>query len=397
MARALASACLMLAICFGGSAWAARQKIAVLGLEAAPGPSGAVDPAMTQVARAITKELRQRAQAQTSPYELAPNSNKELTDEKLLMSCDNEAASCMAVIGAGLAADVLLYGRVEKRGQLYRVSLKRLDVKAKTVAAGGEELPVGSAVVGLAKRLYSKLVGEVAVDGALIVRATSANGAPITAGTVLIDETPRGTLARGQATVSGLPDGRHVLAIEAGGYRRFEQTVTIRGAEPTTLDARLIRRDEPVSSGGNAGLWKISLGTSLLVGAAGGGLAVFSFYRMTRDEVTTTVDPDAGGLPALDVGSDDCGRTPAQIKATKRAIVTNPEVFSAACSWKTRIYYGFGVAGVGAVGAVVSLVMLARGSSPETARTSARRTKPEIAVTPIVTPSWTGASLSVAW
>ncbi|MBC7978239.1 MAG: carboxypeptidase regulatory-like domain-containing protein, partial [Myxococcales bacterium] len=390
MARALASACLLLVVCFGGSAWAARQKIAVLGLEAAPGPSGAVDPAMTQVARAITKELRQRAQSQTSPYELAPNSNKELTDEKLLMSCDNEAASCMAAIGAGLAADILLYGRVEKRGQLYRVSLKRLDVKAKSVAAGGEELPVGSAVVGLAKRLYIKLVGEISVDGALIVRATSANGAPITAGTVLIDETPRGTLAAGQATVSGLPEGRHVLAIEAGGYRRFEQTVTIRVGAPTTLDARLLGRDapsEPASSGGNAGLWKISLGTSLLVGAAGGGLAVFSFYRMTRDEVTTTIDPDAGGLPALDVGSEDCGRTPAQIKATKHAIVTNPEVFSAACSWKTRIYYGFGVAGVGAVGAVVSLVMLARGSSPETSRTSARRTKPAFAVTPIVTPS----------
>src|SRR5690349_6728141 len=112
MSKALSSACLVLLICFGGSAWAGKPKIAVLGLEVAPGPTGAVDPEMTQVARDITKELRQRAQSGASPYVIAPNSNKELTDEKLLMSCDNEAASCMVVIGAGLATDLLLYGRV---------------------------------------------------------------------------------------------------------------------------------------------------------------------------------------------------------------------------------------------------------------------------------------------
>jgi hypothetical protein len=390
---------LILVVCFGGSAWAAKPKIAILGLEAAPGPSGAVDPAMTQIARAITKELRQRAQAAASPYALAPNSNKELTDEKLLMSCDNEAASCMAAIGAGLAADVLLYGRVEKRGELYRIALKRLDVKAKTVVTGSEELPVGSAVVGLAKRLYIKLIGEVAASGALAVRASSASGGPIAVGTVMIDEEPRGTLAAGSATVSDLTAGRHVLAIEAGGYQRFEQAVTIRAGEQATLDAQLLERDappEPAVVAGNAGLWKVSFGASLLVGVAGGGLAAYSFYRMTRDDVLTDAVPEAD-LPALEVTSDDCGRSPGEIRAQKRAIVSNPEVFAAACTWKTRIYYGFGVAGVGAVGAVVSLVMLTRRSSPERARTSSRDKRPEVAVTPIVTPGLTGASLSVAW
>jgi hypothetical protein len=389
---------LVLILCLGGPAWA-KPKIAILGLEAAPGPSGAVDPAMTQVARAITKELRQRAQAPASPYALAPNSNKELTDEKLLMSCDNEAASCMATIGGGLAADVLLYGRVEKRGQLYRVALKRLEIKTKAIETAGEELPVGSAVTGMAKRLYTKLIGEQPVSGALLVRATSQRGAPVGAGTVMIDEVPRGTLAAGQASVTGLAEGRHVVAIEAGGYRRFEDTVTIRAGGQATLDAVLLARttDEPPASAGNRGAWTASFVASLAVGALGGGLAGYSFYRMTRDEVTADPDPEST-MPPLEVGSDDCGSTIGEIKARKHAIVSNPEVFEAACAWKTRIYYGFGVAAVGAVGAVISVVMLTRSAgSPETSRTSARGKKRAVALVPIVTPSLAGASLSVAW
>jgi hypothetical protein len=144
MRKALSSACLVLLICVGGSAWAGKPKLAILGLEVAPGPTGIVDPAMTQVAKDITKELRQRAQSGASAYVVAPNSSKELTDEKLLMSCDNEARECMAMIGAGLAADALLYGHVEKRGDDYRVSLKLLDIKAKTVEIGSDEMPIGS-------------------------------------------------------------------------------------------------------------------------------------------------------------------------------------------------------------------------------------------------------------
>src|SRR5215510_4163216 len=106
------SICLGLLICLGGSAWGDKPKIAILGLEAAAGAGGAIDPGAQLVAREITRELRQRVQSPASPYVIAPNSNKELLDEKLLMSCENEALDCMVVIAAGLASDLLLYGRV---------------------------------------------------------------------------------------------------------------------------------------------------------------------------------------------------------------------------------------------------------------------------------------------
>lgn len=161
MNKAISSLCLFVVlICAAGSAWADKPKLAVLGIEVAPGPGGTVDPAATQVAKDLTNGLRSRAQGGTSPYMLAPNSNKELTDEKLLMSCDNEGRDCMAVIGAGLAADMLIYGRVERKGDQYRITLKLLDVKAKTVTQAADETPVKGSTAGAVSRLYGKLVGE---------------------------------------------------------------------------------------------------------------------------------------------------------------------------------------------------------------------------------------------
>lgn len=165
VARILPSACvaslLYLALGAGGSAWAGKPRLAVLGLEVVPGPSGAVDPAMTQLARDLTRDLRLRAQSEPGPYVLAPNSSKELTEEKLLMSCDSEATTCMAVIGAGLATDFLLYGHLERKGDVYRVSLKLLDVKTRTSDVASEDMPVGGPSGTVARTLYARLTGEV--------------------------------------------------------------------------------------------------------------------------------------------------------------------------------------------------------------------------------------------
>jgi PEGA domain len=397
MARVLAAACVILGICFGGSAWA-KPKIAILGLEAAPGSSGAVDPTTTQVARSITRELRQRAQAVASPYAVASNSSKELTDEKLLMSCDSEAPSCMAVIGAGLAADVLLYGRVEKKGELYKISLKRLDVKTKTIVSEGEDLPVGSAVAGLAKRMFVKLVGASSVTGTLMVKAMSQTGALVGVGNVTIDEESRGKLSAGRVTLSGLAEGRHVLAIEASGYRRFEETVTIHGGEQATINALLLVRDAVTDEPdpGTASTWKVALGASLAVAAVGGAFAGFGAYEVYGQGVTYV--PGRDGMKPIQVTDDDCGQSFDQIEMNKHATVTNKDVFTNACNWKPRIYYGLAIAGVGVVGAAISYVMLSR--SPEVLerpRTGGRHQQPSVAVAPIVTPSLTGASLSVRW
>jgi hypothetical protein len=401
MAKALSSACLVVLICAGGWAWASKPKIAILGLEAAPGPSGAVDPATTRVAREITQELRQRAQADASPYTVAPNSSKELTDEKLLGSCDNEALSCMAVIGAGLAADMLLYGRVERKGKIYQVSLNLLDVEAKTTRAGGDEVPVDGSIAAMAKRLYDKLIGGSPSGGStLIVQARSQAGVAVQAGTVMIDEEVKGDLASGTLTVTGIAEGCHVVAIEAGGYQRFEETVTFHGGEPASLDALLLDKAKaaPASSPPSTTLWKVSLGAGIAAAVAGAGLSLYSNDRVNAHLVDTIIN--VTGEENASIGSGDCGKEKAAIIAASMPRVSDFDypTFDRACTWKTRIYIGFAVGAIGVVGAVTSLIMLSRDTeSSERSPTVARGQKPNVAIVPILTPDGAGASFSMTW
>jgi ornithine cyclodeaminase/alanine dehydrogenase-like protein (mu-crystallin family) len=103
-----------------------HKKIAILGLE----PMHHVD---LQFTTDLTEALRTRAKTGIGAYELAPDTNRELIDEKLLNNCDNEETGCMSAIGAGLGADVIMYGRVELGGGGYAVTLKILDVNKKRV------------------------------------------------------------------------------------------------------------------------------------------------------------------------------------------------------------------------------------------------------------------------
>ncbi|HET7505677.1 MAG TPA: hypothetical protein VFK02_31875 [Kofleriaceae bacterium] len=405
MRKPITSAFLVLLLCLGGSAWA-KPKLAILGLEVAPGPTGAVDPAMTQVAKDITKELRQRAQSSASPYVIAPNSSKELTDEKLLMSCDNEAKECMAVIGAGLSADMLLYGRVERKGDVYRVSLKLLDVKARTIDIGADEMPVGGVVTGVSRRLFAKLIGDGPDGGgSLVVSARSQGGTPVDGSRVLIDEDKKGVLTGGKLTVTGLSEGRHVVAIEARGLARFEATVAVRGGEQSTLDALLVERDAPPSgSHSHATFWKVSLGTSLGIAALGGGLAAFGDYEQQRYSDKVKVTPAPGQTNKNTISVSDCGDSSPEALSNltmRRMIVvdeTSADHFRTACKWHTANIAGFVVLGAGGAAAIASLIFLIRDpGSEERSEAVTRGKKPEVAIAPIVSPGLAGASLTVRW
>src|SRR6185503_1540068 len=83
-----------------------KPKVAVLGLEVVT-VTGTPDPATVRVAADFTVALRLRPKAGQGPWRFAPGSDKELLDEKLLEDCENEAAACMAKIGAKLGTDLL--------------------------------------------------------------------------------------------------------------------------------------------------------------------------------------------------------------------------------------------------------------------------------------------------
>jgi hypothetical protein len=145
-----------------GSAAAEKQKIAVLGLEVA----GAIDYEATSVARNLTSELRSRVRT-SQAYALAPNSNKELIDEKVAHGCDGEVTDCMARIAEKLGAQSLLYGRIAKKQQNgipgYQVELRLLHVDKKATRPAmlwiSLEDAVGTGLIRAAERAYGEIAG----------------------------------------------------------------------------------------------------------------------------------------------------------------------------------------------------------------------------------------------
>ncbi|HEY0190108.1 MAG TPA: carboxypeptidase-like regulatory domain-containing protein [Kofleriaceae bacterium] len=374
-----------------GPAWADKSKITVLGLEVTPGPGGTVDPATTVVAREVTKELRARAQSGSSPYTIAPNSNKELTDEKLLLSCDNEGKECMAVIGAGLASDVLLFGKVEKRGDNYRITLKLLDVKTRSLEVRSDDLPIGGSVAGVSKRLYGKLITDVGASALTVT--VRGNGAVVDTGRVLIDDEKIGDLSAGTFTGGGLTEGRHSLAIEAGGFRRHEQNITVRAGRSVTIEVTLDARavETASSKGALRPRWKAALGASVGVAVIGGALAIGGLVEQGKysDNFATTVTTRKSIDPKY------CGNDAQALM--EWGATSHLDDYHSACHWYKAQIIGGVIAGVGGAAAIVSLILLLTDRDSATTEHAERATGPSIAIAPVLTTEQAGASLTVRW
>lgn len=144
----------------GGTVATRGGRVAILGLELT-GFVGNDAPVVTQV---LGVEMRAHVKLGQGPYQLAPNSDRELVDEKLLTNCDSEQAACMAAIGANLGADLLVYGKVEQSKDAYTINLKLLDVANKQIArASTTTLAVADAEIEklseFSRKLYLDLVG----------------------------------------------------------------------------------------------------------------------------------------------------------------------------------------------------------------------------------------------
>jgi hypothetical protein len=126
-----------------------RPKIGVLGLEVQTNGATA-DPESTKIAKWLTQGLRNRATSGRGQYQLAPNSARELIDEKLMKGCENEKPDCMAQIGTDMHSDFLLYGRIDKMIKndisVFQVTLKLLDVaNQKEIGQYKQFVPVNTA------------------------------------------------------------------------------------------------------------------------------------------------------------------------------------------------------------------------------------------------------------
>lgn len=378
-------------------AFAGKATVAILGLEVVDS-SGAVDPEAVKVAKELTDGLRARAKVGSGPYVLAPGSDKELIDEKLIKNCDTEAMPCMSQIGKDLGASYLMYGRLEKRGDGYQVQINLLNVDKKKFEKTKTPLTIpfaqkdSASLAAAAKRVYNDLTGVVE-SGTLVVTSNVSDGE------VFLDEQSKGRLNSGSLTIDKLPEGRYRLAIQADKFERGEIVVTIRSGEstPQTLNLTALgdmnHKIYGTTSQKKTNYWKpiaISLG---VLTAAAGGAWIYGFTRIDEAQVgvelrTVSMPPSA----ETEIGPGDCNN----------AVYRESDAFVKTCDGHEITAWAIPVTLTLGVGMLVTSYLAVRAGGDSEAPppvTGSRRTKKRnnVSVTPIISPDGGGATFRLDW
>jgi hypothetical protein len=414
MIRIVSLVCFCVLVSLGATDVAAqpKPKIGVLGLEPKDDGSG-IDEKTARVAKELTNALRARAAVPNGPYNLGPATDKELVDVTLLAGCDSSSKECMAKIGQDMVVDVLLYGKLEKRGKGYQVSLWLLDIQKKTVIRSTTEDVKELGPTDLdrkGKELYQRIAG-VANKGTLVVTAN------VDSGQVFIDDQFKSNLVKGQAKIAGMDAQRYRLGVESRGFQRYDGPVTVKAGETTTETVTLekikdgggggngdvnppggecpigeIRNSDGIcvrniSSGGDAdvkpgGGWRKIAIASGVVALAGGGYWVFTWQKIgeAQDKVdlwkmdsTMGCTPNAEQDPECNAAGDKWRK--------QNNFVAIPITIAASGLAVFAIYKGF----------------INPGKSTREASSKGRVKKAPIAITPIVTPDGGGATVRIDW
>jgi hypothetical protein len=417
MIRALSLSCMALLLVglTGSVAFAGKPSIAVLGLEVID-QAGTPTAADTQVAKELSDGLRARAKAGTGPYQLAPGSDKELIDQKLLNNCDNEAPSCMSSIGNQLGAEILMFGRLEKQGKQYQVTLKVLDVGRKAVLKSSSDMiPMadanGATLQGWAKKMYGRLTGE-SSGSTLIVKLANAER-----GTILIDGEPKGTITNGSGQVS-LTEGKYRVTVESEGFRRWEKDVSLSGSQTLPVELERSSGGGGIGVGGGFGgggdgrvdgpkrgstTWKGAAIAAVVV--SGGGIAIGLYGNSQRFDARDKLCKSGIYNPEMPTEKNkvidaSCPKPSAAAESDRltKQQIDDLNAQGTRGKWMGRI--GAGVA-IGAGG--FALYAIYRGfvekqpASSERNVRGRRVTRDRFVVTPIVSPDGGGATLRLDW
>jgi hypothetical protein len=214
----------------------AKQKLAVLGVEAEDGSESTADTT-ANLARWLTQGMRARA-GKASKYEVPASANKDLAEMKLLSDCLDEKPECMAQMGKDLGVERMIFGKLSRTKQGWNVSLKLINIQTRSVDgktwekqfAAGDATEEGMKKIATAA--FADLTGTVAA-GSIEVEAN------VDSGTVYIDGNQKGVIAAHAASIPDLPDGSYTVAVESEGHKRWEKNVSVKAGEPTLVVAQL--------------------------------------------------------------------------------------------------------------------------------------------------------------
>ena len=410
MRRALSSSwTLLLALLWLGllasPAAAGKATVAILGLEVVDS-SGAVDPEAVKVAKELTDGLRARAKVGSGPYVLAPGSDKELIDEKLIKNCDTEAMPCMSQIGKDLGANYLMYGRLEKKGDGYQVQINLLNVDKKKFEKTKTPLTIpfaqkdSASLAAAAKRVYNDLTGVVE-SGALVVTSNAPDGE------VFLDEQSKGKLTSGSLTIDKLAEGRYRLAIQAEKFERGEVVVTIRSGESTPQTLNLTPLGDMnhkifgTTSQKKTNYWKpVAIGLGVLTVAAGGAW-IYGFSKIDEAKICTGFGGTVMGGKCEGASVTETV-TESSCSKTGMAPYSDNDAFKDACDGNKMTNWAIPVTITLGIGTLITGYLAVRASgdeAPPPPTTGARRSKKRnnVSVTPIISPDGGGATFRLDW
>jgi len=399
MIRALSLTCLAV---FALPAVAdAKPQICILGLEVKDNGAG-----MTQedakVATELTSGLRTRAKVPNGAYEWAgKQGDRELVDLTMAQGCSDTDDACMTKIGDQLSCDVLMFGSISKDAGgkgAYTVRLRLLSMKSTNTAKAKsvvQPIPISEAsnaskLQGWANKLYRSATGQSSL-GVLVVKTN------VDRGTVLINGDVKGNITNGEATIEGLTAARYTLAIEASGYERYEKQVQVEDdkTKTETIELKKTGGGEIKVPDGNGnghrdgivkdttrpstGPWKsVAIGSAVATGVLAIGFGV-SWYELSLTGKNPTGGPFSYGqkCPMSGGGPSQCGAGPA----------LNVTTYITA--------FGLAAAAGFTVWAIIKVKSDSHGN--EHARRGHRPPKPDVVVTPVISPDGAGATLRFDW
>jgi hypothetical protein len=200
---------------------------AVLGLEGTDTPISLTDE--------IAEQLRQRVAASR---DMRLTSGKDLVEVKLVFSCADEAASCMAQAGKSLDAQKLIYGSVKKVGEDYAVWLKMFDVRKARIEFWLTETLLkkqadAAGIKVISGRWFAKLTGRPVNAGTIQVAAN------LTGAVVSLDGVPVGATAEQGLLIPDVVAGKHDLAIAKPGHETIKEQIMVAGGQTVSINLTL--------------------------------------------------------------------------------------------------------------------------------------------------------------
>ncbi|MDY0004484.1 MAG: PEGA domain-containing protein [Polyangia bacterium] len=234
MRRLAITALVLGGLCISGQA-RGQTKVAVFDLEAAAGSQG--------VATQITAGLRRMVSNQAG-HSLAPG--KPLAEIKLVFGCAETPVAayhqCLAQVGRNLNADLLIFGKVGKKGGSFSVELTLLDVKSPLTPKSQSEIITaaqakGSALDSLVTKWHGGLFG-------LVVKGTMRVVCNVPGATVNVDGRVVGECDAGGLKVEVEP-GTRAVTVTRPGFVAASRMVVVKAATVSEVQVTLQASSRP--------------------------------------------------------------------------------------------------------------------------------------------------------